>query len=202
MNDIIQQFIDEQPEVFPDETEGDGYRCSVTLKDGTFLPCVMLRESTAIVELAMRRFEEEREGRGLFGKPDMEAYRDIVRHFVTSGNRINGYDVASVEPSRYAFPMTLLQVLEGETTMAWTGFVLEMSDGRLFQYGTSYQVEFFDLPQGYEFSDVAKLHNHSYVNPQGRLSRLQEGYSEEPDDYDPDQSYREKPWFDCYTDGL
>ena len=90
MNDIIQQFIDEQPEVFPDETDGDGYRCSVTLKDGTFLPCVMLRESTAIVELAMRRFEEEREGRGLFGKPDMEAYRDIVRHFVTSGNRCAG----------------------------------------------------------------------------------------------------------------
>jgi hypothetical protein len=84
--------------------------------------------------------------------------------------------------------------------MAWTGFVLEMTDGRRFAYGTTFSTEFFDLPEGYAFTDVAKVHNHSYVSAGGEVRSLREGMAEQPTDYDPAQVLREKPYFVCYYD--
>lgn len=47
---------------------GDGYRAAVYLVDGTYLPCVIFRNPKTIVDLAIRRFEQERSGRGIFSK--------------------------------------------------------------------------------------------------------------------------------------
>jgi len=193
MNRNIVEFIEQQSEIFPDDFYGDGYKCSVFLKDGTYLPCVMLRESKKIVELALRRFEEEKK-RECTCKGDKKAYRNVVKSFITSGNRIASFDVDRVEPSKYAFPLKLDKELQGETSMGWTGFVLEMSDGKLFQFGTSHLTEFFDLPEGYSFLDVTRIHNHSHVNQAGKLSSLR-GNSE---CYNISNTFREKPYFDCY----
>lgn len=199
MNKNIQEFIKTHGEIFQNEDEGDGYRCSVYLNDGTYLPCVMLRESKKIVDLALRRFEQEKSGTGFISDVD-DPYKEIVKRFIVSGNKINSYDINTVEQSKYAFPLNLLEKLYVETTMSWTGFVLEMSDGKFFQYGTNFLVEFFDLPEGYSFNDVVQLHNHSYTNRNGELKPLQEGYYYPPDDYDISKCYRERPYFICYTD--
>jgi hypothetical protein len=61
---------------------------------------VVIEPVKNIVKLAMRRFEEERKGgvrailRG--GKGD---YPEIVKSFVVSGNRLNHYDIVSLEVS-------------------------------------------------------------------------------------------------------
>lgn len=39
-----------------------------------------------------------------------------------------------------------LKQIHGETVMSWTAFVVEMTDGRRFSYGSSFRFEFFDLP--------------------------------------------------------
>lgn len=158
----------------------------------------MLRSSTATVQLAVRRFEEEKKGLGVFRRKG--AYEEIVKTFVAAGNRVNSYDIARVEPSRYAIPLALLREIQGETTMAWTGFVFEMKDGRCFAYGTTFLMEFFDLPEGYAFSDVRKVHNHSYVTASGEVRRLREGIAEQPNDYNFASVLREKPYFICYHD--
>lgn len=175
MNKEIQEYLNQKLDAFPDDIYGEGSRCSVYLKDGTFLPCVIFRDSKKTVELALKRFDDEKKGKGIFKKENSIAYKSIVKHFLTSGKRVNSYDVAKVEQSRYAFPLSILRDLRGETTMSWTAFVLEMNDGKLFQFGTSFLVEFFDLPDNYCFSDVSKIHNHSFVNSKGELGSLKEG---------------------------
>lgn len=84
---------------------GKGYRASVHLVDGLFLPCVIFRNPTEIVELAIKRFKEEQSGRGIL-RNSTNGYKEIVKSFVTKGNCINVYDIASVEASKYAFPVS------------------------------------------------------------------------------------------------
>ena len=160
-------------EPIKDSIYGPLYRCAVTLKDGTHLPCVVLQSHQKLVDLAKRRIREEMHGRGKIGGPD--PYGQIVSTFVTKGNRVNDYDVVSTDASRYAPPLSLLDQIHGETTMAWTGWVFEMTDGKLFSYGSSFRMDFLDLPEGYGFSDVATVHNHSFVSPNGRLVALDQG---------------------------
>ncbi len=198
MNISIRDYLRSGVEPLPDSAYGNGYRCSAYLTDGTYLPCVMLRESSMVTKLAVRRFEQEKTGKGILRSGN--GYETIVKHFVASGNRVNHYDIAKVEPSRYAIPLALLKQIRGETTMSWTGFVLETRDGKFVAFGTAFSMEFFDIPDGYSFSDVLAVHNHSYVSPTGELKSLVQGMSQQPSDYDLSLVQRERPYFVCYYD--
>lgn len=198
MNKSILEYLKSGIEPLPDSVYGNSYRCSAYLTDGTYLPCVMLRESSAVVKLAMRRFEQEKTGKGIFRFKN--AYETIVKTFVASGNRVNDYDIAKVEPSRYAIPLGLLKQIKSETSMSWTGFVLEMRDGKLIAFGTTFSMEFFDIPDGYTFDEVVAVHNHSYVSPNGELRSLVLGMAPQFSEYDRSLVYRERPYFICYYD--
>jgi hypothetical protein len=63
--DEIINFLKENIEPLEDNVYGLGYRASVYLKDGTFLPCVLFRNPNAVVNLAIRRFKEEKGGNGI-----------------------------------------------------------------------------------------------------------------------------------------
>jgi hypothetical protein len=198
MKNNIAEYLSSGVEAFPDSAYGPGYRCSAHLIDGTFLPCVVLRSSGSTVQLASRRFEEERKGKGLFRRKG--SYEEIVRSFIAAGNQVNSYDIARVEPSRYAIPMALLRQIHGETSMSWTGFVFQMTDGSCFAYGTTFRTEFFNLPEGYTFGDVERVHNHSYVSNSGEVCSLRDRMAEHLADYNASIVLREKPYFVCYSD--
>jgi hypothetical protein len=178
---------------------GPRYRCSLTLKDGTFLPCVLLQSRKRLVELAKRRIQEEINGRGRIGGDD--PYGQIVSSFVASGNRVAAYDVAEAIQSRFAPPLQLLSRIQGETTMGWIGWVFRMRDQSVFSYGSSFRMEFLQLPDGYEFSDVEEVINHSFVNPAGTLSRLEQGQLL-PEEYRQTKLLRERASFSCAVDGI
>ena len=125
-----------------------------------------------MVDLACRRFEEEKKQRSILSKKG--AYREIVKTFVASGNVVNDYDIKSVERSRFAVPIPLLNMIEGETKMGWTGFVLEMKDGKQFSFGTAFHFEFFNLPERYRFEDVKTIHNHSQIGKTGKLVSIKD----------------------------
>ena len=194
----ISEFLKTEEEPWPDSNYGDGLRCSAYLNDGLFLPCVIIRKNKKYIDLACRRFEEEKSGKSVFLN-NKNGYRDIVKNFVAGGNKINDYDIKSVEKSKYAIPLSLLQQIEGETVMSWTGFVLEIRDGQLFSFGSSFLFAFFELPEGYSFQDVKKVHNHSYVSDEGSLVKIR-GLSDFSKQYKPTKVYRERPYFDCYID--
>jgi hypothetical protein len=193
MKPHFQRIID-TIEPLEDSIYGPKYRCALTLKDGTELPCAILQSKNKIVELAKRRIKEEQTGKGIIGGHD--PYGQIVSVFVAGGNRINDYDVVDATPSRFAPPLSLLRQIHGETTMAWTGWVFEMNDGRLFSYGSSFSMEFFQLAEGYSFNDVAKVHNHSFLTCAGELRTLKQGEML-PDDYDRENLLRERVYFTC-----
>jgi hypothetical protein len=146
MDERFQQILS-SVEPLPDSIYGPRYRCALTLKDGTHVPCAVLQSKQAIVELAKRRFLEESSGKGMLRlMPD--PYGQIVASFVAGGNRINDYEVAFATPSKFSPPLSLLKRIHGETTMGWTGWVFEMKDGKRFQFGSKFSMEFFHLPDG------------------------------------------------------
>jgi hypothetical protein len=159
----------------------------------------VLQSKQKLVELAKRRIREKMDGKGYLGGAD--PYGHIVSSFVTGGNRINDYDVISATPSPFAIPLALIHQIHGETTMAWTGWVFEMSDGSMFSYGSSFLMEFFQLPDGYSFGDVAKVYNHSYVGKSGKLLPLQQG-GFLPDDYKDVPLLRERVYFTCAIESI
>jgi len=192
-------FAAECAEPFPADHYGKGARCAVVLNDGTSLPCVMLRGRKAAVDLAVRRIKEESGGKGVFGRSS-DPSRDMVAHFTTKGNRLDSYEVASVEASRFAIPLSLLKRIQGETVMSWTGFVLTMSDGNSFSFGTTFTTQFFSLPDGYSFDDVSEVHNHSYVAEDGHITLIRQNPEHWRNALPHSKVYREKPFFDCFLD--
>lgn len=180
---FVKKNIEPLPAIKP---YGLRYRVSAILTDGTNLPCVVIESVKNVVELSIRRFDEEKNGgarailRG--GKGD---YPGIVKSFVTSGNRVNHYDITSLEASRFAIPLLRLQEVKGETSLGWTEFYATMNDGKEFHFGTTFFTEFFDMPSGYSATDLMK------VIPAVR--------GEEPRR---EIIYREKPFFTCYIDGI
>jgi hypothetical protein len=154
------------------------------------------------VNLAIRRFKEEQSGKGMFSRSSRLGYFEIVKNFVASGNRVNEFDIERVEKSRYAFPLSVQEQIRGETTMGWTGFAARMTDGKYFGFGTTYHWEFFDFPDGYSGENAVEIVNHSYVLQSGELRRHKVPFLETPVDYKSAVIYREKPFFECFTESI
>ena len=199
IEDII-TFLKENIQPLPDRNYGDGYRASVTLTDGLHLPCVVFRNTSHIVDLAIKRFEQEQSGKSIFSKSSGFGYRDIVKTFVTNGNCINYYEISKVDKSNFAFPQQTLKQIHGETKMGWTGFVAKMKDGKSFSFGTTFLFDFFEMPKGYVPTDIVEIINHSYLDKEGNLKSYHspEIYS----DFDKNLIYQAKPYFECFLDNL
>lgn len=181
-------FVVGNVEPLTDRTYGNRYRAAAHLKDGTYLPCVVLQSKRAQVDFALRRFKELRWKRS--------QYESVVESFVSAGSHVADYQVRDVEVSPFAWPLDLLKQIHGETTMGWTAFVAEMRDGSMHSYGTAFNFEFFDLPQKYSLSDIAKIHS-GMVYSKGRgLEAYSLAASKEA------QTWREKPFFTCYLKAL
>lgn len=186
-------------EPIADDSYGPIYRCSATLEDGTLLPCVTVQSRSAIVNLAKLRITEIVKGRSRLRSDD--PLGDMIDSFASSGTQVSDYKVRSIGISRFAVPIRLMDEIHGETTMAWTGWVFRMRDGRCFSYGSPFRWDFLDLPDGYEFSDLVEVINHSYVDSDGQVKPLRQG-GLLPEGYGRDYVLRERIHFICYVDGI
>jgi len=182
--DEIAKFLRDQVEPLENEIYGNRYRAAVRLKDDTYLPCVVFQSRSKQVELAMRRFEQLR--------GHTSQYKTVIETFVAGGSRIADYQIKSVEPSLYAWPREILNRIHGETVMSWTAFVVEMKDGTMHSYGTSFSFEFFDLPKGYSWADIAEIHSGMVYSATSGLEKFSLDLMKQI------SVYREKPFFACY----
>lgn len=200
--DEIITFLKENIEPLEDNIYGNRYRASVYLVDGTYLPCVIFQNSEKRTQLAIKRFEDEKSGRGVF-RNFTNAYQKIVKNFVTDGNRINEFDIAKVEISKYAFPLDILKQVKGETTMGWTGFSAKMKDGKYIGFGTGFSMLFFELPDNYTADDIVEIINHSYVLPDGTLCEHKRPFFDNlNDNYKTAVINKSRPFFECYLEDL
>lgn len=195
-------FLKNNIEPINDEFYGSGYRASVTLKDGTFLPCVIFRNPNKNIDLAIRRFKEEQNGKSIFGnKTKGFGYREIVKSFVTKGNSINSYDITKINKSRFAIPFEDLKKINGETAMSWTAFVIEFNDGQKLSFGTNWSNEFFDIPEDFDFSNISKIYSGYYLTKENELI----GHKSLKDLQEMDKFQkinRERIFFECYVENL
>lgn len=196
----IISFLKENVPPLENAACGEGYRASVTLVDGIYLPCVIFRNPTTTVDLAMRRFKEEQTGKSIFSRESGLGYREIVKTFVTGGNNINYYEIAKIDISNFAFPQVILDKIHGETLMSWTGFVAKMKDGHQFAFGTRFSFEFFNMPEGYTPLDIVEIINHSYLDEENNVKSYHspEGYPR----FDSIKVFRERPFFECFVEHL
>jgi hypothetical protein len=179
----IVEFIRKNIEPLPaNPPHGESYRAAATLKDGLHLPCVVFESASRYVELALKRFDETRRDNNLGFMMD---YPSIVRSFVATGNTVNDYDIRDVAVSPFAIPLARAREIGGETSMSWTGFYATMTDGTEFCFGTTYSMEFFEMPPGYTARDIKKI----VPAIRGEKPRHE-------------KVYRERPFFTCYLDGL
>jgi hypothetical protein len=186
--DDLSRFLKGSTEPVDDRIYGNRYRAAVRLVDGTYLPCVVFQSRKSQVELALRRFGQLRD--------DPSQYNMVVESFVAGGSRIDDYQISTVEQSPYAWPLAILDQIHGETVMSWTAFVVEMNDGTMHSYGTSFCTEFFDLPNGYSYSDIARIHSGMLYSQERGLQPFSIDLQKEI------QPYREKPFFTYYLNQL
>jgi len=208
MQTKVLEYIENRVDRFPDPTFGEGARCSVYLKDGTYLPCVLLRDWQKAVSLFMARLDQEGSGRAVLAEIKDIAEQSLVRFFITNQNIVKLSDIASIEVSPYAIPHSFLRELDlnsdnkllPKNTLS---FVLEMNDDQLFLYeNRALNQEFYDLPSGYSFSDVKKVHKSAYKHPDGLVRRVPITYKDEQIKFMPEESFTQKPFFVCYTEGF
>jgi hypothetical protein len=163
---------------------GKRYRSSVKLTDGVLLPCVVFQQREDRVQLALKRFKE--------AKGDQ--YLDVVRAFVSKGANVSEWQIASVDVSPWAFPVALLKTIHGETAMGWTSFVVEMQDGSMHSFGTTFSFEFFELPEGYKHQDIKRIHSGMVYSDKNGLTSYSLATLNDA------VVYRERPYFTCYLD--
>jgi hypothetical protein len=186
--DDLLKFLKSSIEPIEDTIYGNRYRSAVRLLDGTYLPCVVFQSRKSRVELALHRFDQLR------AVPSQ--YKMVVESLVAGGSIVDDYQISAVEPSPYAWPLAILKQIHGETAMSWTAFVVEMTDGTMYSYGTSFCFEFFDLPAGYSHFDIAKVHSGMVYSRERGLQSFSTDLQKEI------QPYREKPFFTCYLGQL
>ena len=182
----IAKFLLENVKPLKDSVFGDYYRASAYLRDGTYLPCVMFANPTKLIYLAIRRFAET-------AKNEYE-HRLVAGSLVASKSAVPIYNVANVELSPYAWPEEILRQIHGGTTMGWTSFTAKMKDGKIFAFGTPFNFEFFDLPEGYTYEDIVEIHSGMIVDESGVEKEFSHDWSR--------KCYRDKPFFHCYTECL
>ena len=120
----------------------------------------------------------------------------VMSTFVADGSRVADHDLKSVEHSPFAWPSAVLRRIHGETAMGWTAFVAEMKDGTMYSYGTAFNFEFFDLPNGYSHGDITTIHSGMTYSPAAGLQKFgRESVRDLP-------TLRDKPFFTCYLDEL
>ncbi|MBK9527300.1 MAG: hypothetical protein IPO41_03040 [Acidobacteria bacterium] len=182
----IVNFLKENVTPMKTVSYGTFYRASAYLTDGTYLPCVMFGNPNEIISLASRRFAETAK--------NAYEHRGVVESFVAKNSTVPIYNISKVELSPYAWPEETLREIRGETTMGWTAFTAKMRDGKVFGFGTRFNFEFFDLPQGYSYEDIVKINSGKIVDPTG----VERDFTY----YGDVHYYRDRPFFYSYSDLL
>ena len=195
-------YLQENIAVDTDRRDGIVYRAAAHLTDGTYLPCVRFLKPDAAMTEAIEAFENARAGKYVVNDSPELGFRLEIRSIVAHGNRVNAYDVARIEPSRFAFAPPVRSQIRGETTMGWTGFCARMRDGRVFGFGTTGSFEFFEMPDGYTPADIIEIINHSYISATGELRSHPLAFLGNPPDYDSAAVHISRPYFDCFIDEL
>ncbi|MCB1045066.1 MAG: hypothetical protein KDC35_19140 [Acidobacteria bacterium] len=183
LQESIIQYLVSNIEPIRDLNGDKSYRCSVRLKDDLQLPCVVMKNSSSMLDHVVDAFRDlRREGiSDSSAGHQFEQYLAMLRTYVLGGNRISWHHIAGIGPSAHAIPMEKIRQIKTEPNMTWIAFNGVMDDGHSFAFGTPFATEFFEMPKGYDASRIVE------ITPLADRSA---------------HFYREKTYFECYIDDL
>jgi hypothetical protein len=144
----ILEWLQREIEAIEDLDQKSSYRCAVYLRDGTYLPCVWMREYNAVVN-----------NRGSTLKERTSDYNSFLGGWL-SANSVKFTDIVNVEQSPYAISFALLEEVEPEwahNDFMPAFFSGEMDDGAIIDFSTTYDKKFFNMPKDYTVKNIKKL---------------------------------------------
>ncbi len=149
----------------PDGTHQSGklYRCSGYLSDGTYLPCIIVVGSQLLDELVLPQLNRMRSEEKLLELSDYKGPGPLfettamIKRAFTKVNRVSAKAIDSLESCPFALPRERREEITMETSLGWTQFTGVMGDGAKFEFGTSWETLFFDMPAGYSASDLVSV---------------------------------------------
>ena len=130
------------------------FRCTACLSDGTDLPCVVVREVKASLDLLVPQIR----ARCADGSEDSDlSLESLIRATLLGGAHVSVESIASLHPCPYAIPWALLETLPGEVDWGPLTFVGVMDGGVEFLFHTACSVAFFHMPEGYTGAALTAL---------------------------------------------
>jgi hypothetical protein len=138
----------------PDTLGRRCFRCSARLWDGTHLPCVVVREVKASLDLLVPQIRARCANASDDSDLNLES---LVRATLLGGSHVSVESIASLHPCPYAIPWALLDTLPGEVDWGPLTFVGVMNDGVEFVFHTAGSVGFFHMPEGYTGAALTAL---------------------------------------------
>jgi len=160
-----------------------GYRAAVHLRDGTFLPRVYFVDYAVWTDHWLDFVQCARMS------PDET--RDWLSQFARV-NRLDGEDIASLQPSTHAWPAWAIERLSDPVErQEYADFTLVMRNGEHFHYDIENAEDFAGIPlfipppEGRNFKDVVRVYRDA-----------EEAHSKEV------ILYSEQPYFVCLVEGL
>jgi hypothetical protein len=148
------------------------------LRDGTYLPCVILREAAAEVEMTLSAWRGSRLAQPLATD---EVYESFFKAMTVGGSRVSLEQIRTLETSPYAISWQLLNTLPGEVDWHLLTFTGVMDDGARFLFHTSMSVAFFEMPTGYSGQRLREVIpakggiEHAYREREGIFAAFVEG---------------------------
>jgi hypothetical protein len=86
--------------------------------------------------------------------------------------------------------------------MSWTAFVAKFKDGRHLSFGTTWNWEFFDLPDDFNAADIVEIINHSYLLKTGEIVGHRSSFDRLTRQDEMEKIYSDRQFFECYLDNL
>ncbi|MCI3936760.1 hypothetical protein MQX03_06090 [Chryseobacterium aahli] len=175
---------------------GDEYCTSVTLIDGTLLPCVAFRHQQKTIELIYKALHEKRYGIKDKKPCDTEfLQKGIIEHYLTSENILKfDSDTIKVEKCKYAMPERVLQKIVSVPTHY---FLAKFKDGSYENFRRG-EGQFYELPFNKSLDDIVEIFNSALMLQNNEIIELKDLMDWKNNESNLKTIHISKPYFVCY----
>jgi hypothetical protein len=156
--EISKFLLAEVEPVFHCLTGEKSYRAAARLSHGVYFPCVEFKSASQLVDHAIRRFNEARDGLTRC------TYREMVHLQLCVHNMISPYCIEGVEQSPYALPVKNKELLHDSFDALgldiygnYLPFIAVMDDGKKFCFAYNPETNFLNLPDGYTADQIIEV---------------------------------------------
>jgi len=177
---------------------GDEYCASVTLKDKTFLPCVVFRHKRKAIDLIYNSLHKKHHGNriGDENRPRNQDFvqKNIIEHNLSENILKFDSDVVKVEKCKYAMMEKNLISMNHFPTHY---FLAKFKDGSYENFRAG-EGQFYEVPLYKNLDDIVEILNSTLILKNGEIIELKNYSDWKNNEINLKKIHIEKPYFTCY----